>query len=110
MGVGPGVMDRLLDPFWLIAVFIVGPLLALTGVSVAVMVSSRATDPRTAEQTSMLVFLPVLVIFFAQMAGLILIDARLVLLMALALVVIDAVLLTAAVRLFQRETILTRWK
>jgi ABC-2 type transport system permease protein len=77
---------------------------------VAVMVSSRATDPRAAEQVSMLVFLPVLIIFFAQMGGLILIDARLVLLMALALVVVDAVLLTAAVRLFQRETILTRWK
>ncbi len=110
MGMGPGVMGNLLDPFWLIAVFILGPLLALTGVSVAVMVSSRATDPRAAEQVSMLVFLPVLLIFFAQMGGLILIDARLVLLMALALVVVDAVLLTAAVRLFQRESILTRWK
>ncbi len=110
MGVGSGVMDSLLDPFWLIAIFVVGPLLALTGVSVAVMVSSRATDPRTAEQTSMLVFLPILLIFFAQMAGFIFIDARLVLLIALALVVIDAILLTAAVRLFQRENILTRWK
>ncbi len=110
MGVGSGVMDSLLDPFWLIAIFVVGPLLALTGVSVAVMVSSRATDPRTAEQTSMLVFLPILLIFFAQIAGFILIDARLVLLIALALVVIDVILLTAAVRLFQRENILTRWK
>lgn len=110
LGVGAGVMDSLLDPFWLIAVFIVGPLLALTGVSVAVMVSSRATDPRTAEQTSMLVFLPVLLVFFAQLAGLIFIDAQLVLLIAAALIVVDVALLTLAVRLFQRETILTRWK
>ena len=110
MGVGPGVMDSLLDPFWLIAVFIVGPLLALTGVSVAVMVSSLATDPRAAEQVSMLVFLPVLLIFFAQMAGLILIDARLVLMMALALIAVDVALMAAAIRLFQRDTILTRWK
>ncbi len=110
MGVGSGVMDNLLDPFWLIAIFVVGPLLALTGVSVAVIVSSRATDPRTAEQTSMLVFLPILLVFFAQMAGLILVDAQLVLLIALALVVIDAGLMAVAVQLFQRETILTRWK
>ena len=110
MGVGSGVMESLLDPFWLIAVFIVGPLLALTGVSVAVMVSSRATDPRSAEQISMLVFLPVLIVFFAQMGGLILIDARMVLLIALALIVADIALLVAAVRLFQRENILTRWK
>ncbi len=110
MGVGSGVMDSLLDPFWLFAIFVVGPLLALTGVSVAVIVSSRATDPRAAEQVSMLVFLPVLLVFFAQMAGLILIDARLVLLIALALIVVDGALLAAAVWLFQRETILTRWK
>ena len=110
MRVGPGVMDSLLDPFWLIAVFVVGPLLALTGVSVAVIVSSRATDPRTAEQTSMLVFLPILLVFFAQLAGLILIEAQLVLLIALALIAVDAALMTVAVRLFQRETILTRWK
>ena len=110
MRVGPGVMDSLLDPFWLIAVFIVGPLLAMAGVSVAVMVSSRATDPRAAEQVSMLVFLPVLLIFFAQIAGLILIEARLVLLMALVLIVVDVALMAAAIRLFQRETILTRWK
>lgn len=110
MGLGSGVLDSLLDPFWLIAVFVVGPLLALTGVSVAVIVSSRATDPRTAEQTSMLVFLPVLLIFFAQLAGFILIDAKLVLVIALALVAVDVALLTMAVRLFQREAILTRWK
>jgi ABC-2 type transport system permease protein len=110
MGVGPGVMDSLLDPFWLIAVFIVGPLLAMTGVSVAVMVSSRATDPRAAEQVSMLVFLPVLLVFFAQMAGLIFIDARLVLFIALVLIVVDVALMAAAIRLFQRENILTRWK
>ena len=110
MGLRQAVMGNLLNPFWLIAVFVVGPLLALTGVSVAVMVSSRATDPRTAEQTSMLVFLPVLLIFFAQLAGFILIDAQFVVLIAAALIVVDAALLAAAVRLFQRETILTRWK
>lgn len=110
MDVGPGVMDRLLDPFWLTAVFVVGPLLALTGVSVAVIVSSRATDPRTAEQTSMLVMLPILAVFFAQIAGLILIDAKLVLLIALALIAADTALMTVAIRLFQRENILTRWK
>lgn len=110
MGLSAALMDSLLDPFWLISVFVVGPLLAITGVSVAVMVSSRASDPRTAEQTTMLVFLPVLLVFFAQLGGLILIDAQLILVIAVALVAIDAALLAMAVRLFQRETILTRWK
>lgn len=104
------LVGRLTEPLWLLAIFVVGPLLALAAVSVAVIVSSRATDPRAAEQLSMLVILPVLLIFFGQLAGLILINAEIVLYMAAALVVIDAGLLAFAVQLFQRETILTRWK
>ncbi len=110
MQVSEAVMARLLDPLWLIAVVIVGPLLALAAVSVAVMVSSRANDPRVAEQLSMLVILPLLALFFGQIAGLFLINEQLILWMALALVVIDLGLLYFAVQLFQRETILTRWK
>ena len=48
--------------------------------------------------------------FFAHLAGLMLIEAQLVLLIALALIVVDAALITVAVWLFQRETILTHWK
>jgi len=110
ISVSPGVSAKLLDPVWLVAVFIVGPLLALAAVSVAVMVSSRVNDPRVAEQVSMLVILPLLGLFFGQIAGLIYINQRLILLMAGVLVVADALLLTLATQLFERETILTRWK
>src|SRR3972149_4123463 len=110
MSVSPAVAARLLDPVWLVAVFIVGPLLALAAVSVAVMVSSRVNDPRVAEQVSMLVILPLPGLFFGQIAGLIYINQRLILLMAGVLVVADALLLTLATQLFERETILTRWK
>lgn len=106
----PEVSAKLLDPVWLVAVFIVGPLLALAAVSVAVMVSSRVNDPRVAEQVSMLVILPLLGLFFGQIAGLIYINQRLILLMAGVLVVADAMLLSFATQLFERETILTRWK
>jgi hypothetical protein len=44
------------------------------------------------------------------MAGLLIIDRELVIVIALALVLIDALLTYFAVQLFQRETILTRWK
>lgn len=107
---GPVVVERVLVAEWLIAVFIVGPLLAVAAVSVAVMVSSRTNDPRVAEQLSMLVVLPLMGLFFAQVAGLVLIDTNLILWLAVALVVIDAGLLGFATQLFERETILTRWK
>lgn len=110
LSVGPGVVDRVVDPLWILATFVLGPLLSIASVSVAVMVSSRANDPRVAEQLSMLVILPLLGLFFGQVMGWFFINEKLILWMALALVVIDAGLLAFATQLFQRETILTRWK
>jgi ABC-2 type transport system permease protein len=106
----PIVVARLLDPIWLVAVFVLGPLLAIAAVSVAVMVSSRVTDPRVAEQLSMLVILPLLAVFFGRIAGLFLINETLILWMTVGLTVIDFGLLLFATQLFQRENILTRWK
>jgi ABC-2 type transport system permease protein len=58
----------------------------------------------------MLVILPLLGLFFGQIAGLVIINLRLVLWMTAALLLIDAGLIAFAVQLFQRESILTRWK
>jgi len=110
LGVGPGLLAKLVDPMWLIAIFIVGPLLAVASVSFAVMISSRVNEPRVAEQLAGLVVLPLLALFFGQVSGLILLNSALVLWMALGLLVLDAGLLAFAVHLFQRESILTRWK
>ncbi len=110
MSVGPAVVGRILSPLWLLAVLVVGPLLAISAVCVAVMVSSRVRDPRVAEQISVLVILPLLGLFFGQISGLILINEQLVLWIALGLAVVDAGLLAFATHLFQRESILTRWK
>ena len=82
----------------------------MAAVNVALMVSSRANDPRVAEQLSMLVILPLLGLFFAQIAGLAIINLNLILWMGAALLAIDAGLIAFAVQLFQRESILTRWK
>jgi len=105
----PAVMARLADPMWLLAIFVVGPLLALAAVSVAVMVSSRTSDPRVAEQVSALVMLPLFLILVGQVTGLIFLDTQLVLYIAVGLVFVDTGLMAFAVNLFQRETILTRW-
>jgi ABC-2 type transport system permease protein len=106
----PPVAARLSDPMWLLAVFGVGPLLALAAVSIAVMVSSRTSDPRVAEQVSMLVMLPLFLVLIGQVTGLILLNAELVLYIAAGLIVVDLGLMAFAINLFQRETILTRWR
>jgi ABC-2 type transport system permease protein len=104
------LIGALLDAMWLIAILVVGPLLAILSVNTSIMVSSRVNDPRVAEQLSAVVILPVLLLFFGQIAGFLIINRAVVLLMAAALVVVDALLLYLAVRMFQREAILTRWR
>jgi ABC-2 type transport system permease protein len=104
------VLARLTDALWLGAIFILGPLLALAAVSVAVMVSSRTSEPRVAEQLSMLVIMPLLGLFFGQITGLFFVNEQLIMWMALFVAILDAGLLAFASQLFQRETILTRWK
>lgn len=106
----PNVAGQLFQPLWLVGIFVVGPLLSIAGVSFAVMISSRVNDPRVAEQVSALVMLPVLALFMGQIFGAVLVNLQLMLLIALALVVVDAALLFFATQLFERENILTRWK
>jgi ABC-2 type transport system permease protein len=106
----PQLLTALLDARWLIAVFVVGPLMALLAVNFSVMVSSRVNDPRVAEQLSMVVIIPVLAVFFGQFAGLFILNRQLILISAFVLVLVDAMFIYIAVKLFQRETILTRWK
>ena len=104
------LLTALLDVRWLIAIFIVGPLLAVMAVAFALMISSRVNDPRVAEQVSMVVIVPVLAGFFGQVAGLFVLNKQIITVVALVMLVLDGLLLYLTTRVFQREQILTRWK
>jgi ABC-2 type transport system permease protein len=106
----PDVYARLLDPMWLLAVLVLGPLMATAAVNVSIIVSSRVSDPRAAEQLSMVLIVPLLGVFFGQVAGLILIDVTFVLLSIAVVLLADVGLVYLGVGLFQRETILTKWR
>jgi ABC-2 type transport system permease protein len=107
---GGALAGALLNPMWLLAVLVAGPLMAVLSVNFSIMVSSRVNDPRVAEQLSAVVILPILAIFFGQIAGLFVLNSALILVMCAVLVLVDILMIYLAVRLFQRETILTRWK
>ncbi len=107
---GGALASALLDPMWLIAIFLAGPLMAVLSVNFSIMVSSRVNDPRVAEQVSSVIILPLLAVFFGQIAGLFILNSTLILLMCVVLAFLDVLVIYLAVRLFQRETILTRWK
>jgi len=110
LGLAPAVQAAILSPTWLIAVIVIGPLMAILSVNVAVIVSSRVSDPRAAEQISMVIIVPVLMVFFAQIAGWLVVNAQLMLLVAGGLLVLDVIFVYLGARFFQRETILTKWK
>ena len=105
----PQLLKALLDGRWLVAVFITGPLMALMAVNFSIMVSSRVDDPRVAEQLSMLVILPLMLLFFGQLAGLFVINRAMIWSITALLLVLDAALIYLAVQIFERENVLTRW-
>jgi len=91
-------------------VFLFGPLAALTALQLAVCVSSRVNDARSAQQIGALVILPLSAVLVAQLTGSLQLRTGVVLLAALTLLVANLVLLRVTVALFDRESILTRWK
>ena len=104
------LVKAVLAPIWLISIFGIGTLLSVSGVSISIMISSRVNDPRVAEQLSSLVAIPLIALFMGQSFGVIQFDLTLVLWVTFGMLLLDAVLLYFAIQLFQRETILTRWK
>ena len=105
-----GVAAALVGPRSLGTVFVLGPLAALAALQMAVCVSSRVNDARTAQQIGVLVILPIPGLLIAQLAGALTLSVQVIAAIALGLAVINAGLMWFAVALFDRETILTRWK
>lgn len=109
-GISTDVMAHITGATWILAVFLVGPLMAVLAVNFAIFISSRTADPRVAEQISSVLIVPVMLVLFGQIAGLVILNVSLVLITAAVLLLIDAIVIWLAARLFRRETILTGWK
>lgn len=99
-----------LDLTALLMIVLLTPLIGLLGLSIIVVVSSRVTDPRAAQQIGGILVVPIVLLFAGQMAGLFILGPVFVVLAALVLFVADAIVLRIGVRLFDREKILTQWK
>lgn len=109
-GASTDVQRYVLGPTWLIGVFAIGPLMAVAAVNFAIIISSRVNDPRVAEQLAAILVVPVLGLLFGQIAGVLVINVQLMLIVIAVLILLDITLVYLGARLFQRETILTRWK
>jgi ABC-2 type transport system permease protein len=106
----PGVFSILLTPRSLAVVFLLGPLAALAALQLAVCVSSRVNDPRSAQQIGALIILPISGLLIAQLTGAVLLTIPVILFLALLLAGVNIGLMLLGIALFDRESILTRWK
>jgi len=106
----PGVYRTLLFPRALLIIFLLGPLASLAALQLAVCVSSRVNDARSAQQIGALIILPISALLVAQFTGNVQLTSAVILVISAALAGLNAVLMAIGIRLFDRESILTRWK
>jgi len=106
----PGVFWTVLNRRSVLLMLGVGPVAALVALQIAVLVSSRVNDPRTAQQFGALLILPLTGLFVMQFNGVFTLTLPVILLLFAVLTAVWVVLVAVGVAAFDRETILTRWK
>ncbi|MDQ6693011.1 MAG: ABC transporter permease subunit [Chloroflexota bacterium] len=109
VAVSDRVFNIIVSPGWLIILLLGGPLLALLVVAATVAVSSKANDPRTAQQISAVVIVPVMGLFAGQVSGVIALSPLVSFIAVAILAALCVLAMFIVVKLFQRETILTKW-
>ena len=101
------------EPFisiWLITLLLMVPAISILSFMLGVISSSKASDAKSAQNISLFIILPVLAIIGTQITGLVIFTRGLLLLLTLAIGVIDYLVLRLAIKIFQRESILVRWR
>ena len=101
---------RLLFPNvpWMMLIFGVAPTIALADIGLTVMISTRVKGFREAQQISALLLLPMLVLTFGQISGVIIFGPIVIGSFIIILALCDIVVFYVGVKLFKREEILSR--
>lgn len=104
------VVQAIISPGWVVLVLLCTPLMALIATAGMVIISSRVNDPRTAQQYSAIGVVPLMALIFGQLGGLLVVNVGFALLASVVLALLAILAIVVATRLFERETILTRWR
>jgi ABC-2 type transport system permease protein len=107
---GPALFGVVTDASWLMGVFVLGPAVGLSSVVAGVIVSSRVTDPRVAQQIGGIIIVPIIAVILLQATGTVLVGAAGYFVLAVIVTIVSLVGLRIGVVLFDREAILTRWR
>jgi ABC-type Na+ efflux pump permease subunit len=97
------------NALWTFGIFVLAPLFAFFGNGVAVLISARVSEARTAQQFSALVVLPLVGLVGGQVAGWLTAGVGYYAIQGAVVLVLDVVLLVASIRLLDRERLISRW-
>jgi len=106
----PHTAARILSPTWVLSLGVLAPLMAVLAVVLSLAVSSRVNDVQSAQAASVFVVLPVIGFGVSQTAGLLILSPAVLLGIIAVVAALDAGALALCVSLFERETVLTRWR
>lgn len=104
------VVSHVVTGGWLILFLAGTPLLGLIAVAVMTAISSRVNDTRTAQQLSIWAVVPIAGIVLGELSGQFELTVLVAVIAIVVLIPLAILLIWGAAQLFQRETILTRWK
>jgi ABC-type transport system involved in multi-copper enzyme maturation permease subunit len=91
---------------WIIILFLVSPASALIAINLIVRSSAKAQSSEEAQQSSLFLVLPVVLLVITQFTGLMIIDAKLFLLIAAVMAIIAALTFKSSFKKFNYETLL----
>jgi ABC-2 type transport system permease protein len=99
-------------PNWSMAIqlLLLGPLACLLSIGYNVLVSSRSTDIRAAQQTGALVMLPFGAVYVLSEIGVVPLSITNLLIISAVVAVLDGIVFYLVKATFRREEILTQWK
>jgi ABC-2 type transport system permease protein len=106
----PGVAASMASARTLVLIVLVAPAAALVSLQTAILISSRVNDARTAQQFGVLIIIPLTAVLIAQFTGSIWLSASVLALVGLGLLAVWVLLTLLSVVVFERESILTRWR
>src|SRR5262249_41237607 len=106
----PGVGSAMASLRTLLLTILVAPAAALVALQAAILISSRVNDPRTAQQFGVLIIVPLVGLMVAQFSGSLWLSSAALALIGAVLLVLWGLLSAFSVVVFDRETILTRWR
>ncbi|MBN2238762.1 MAG: ABC transporter permease subunit [Dehalococcoidales bacterium] len=104
------LIQHYISVIWAVNFFIISPAVAFLSFLLGIIGSSRARDHRSAQNLVLFIIFPIFILIALQVTGVIWFTPVMIVVFGLALCIVDLLVLRIAVSLFQRESIIIRWR